>query len=311
VAILTAGRKETRLAANVMPASGRLTVESAREEIRKLFMERITQAKGLENLRGLVPVVLPTPMAVLRAAMLGAQGTESEAGWGDLAVVDVGGATTDVHSIGYGSPTGPHIAEQALPEPFAKRTVEGDLGIRLNAGTLLDRLGAVRFDLGFRRAFPQFAVSAGELADYIAAVSRDTSRAPREPWQSAADAELARAAVDLAIERHVGKKERIVTREGETWMHYGKDLSDTRTLIGTGGVFAHNPYAARILSPNRGRDDGRYEVLRPRNPELFVDGRYLLYAVGLLAQSHPDVALRVFKANMQSVTPSAGRRNGD
>jgi uncharacterized protein (TIGR01319 family) len=297
-AILTGGGKEIRLAANVMPAPGRLTAESAREEIRKLFMERITQAKGLDKLRGLVPVVLPTPMAVLQAAMIGAQGTQREAGWGDIVVVDVGGATTDVHSIGYGTPTGPQLAEQALPEPFAKRTVEGDLGIRFNAGTLLDRVGAGRFHREFRAAFPQFAVSIGELSDYVATVCRDTSRPPNQPWQSAADAQLARAAVDLAVERHAGKKERIVTREGETWMHYGKDLSETRTLIGTGGVFAYNPYAAYILSANR---DGknRYEVLRPKNPELFADTRYLLYAVGLLAQAHPDVALRIFKAAMQ------------
>jgi uncharacterized protein (TIGR01319 family) len=306
-AILLEGGKEVRLTANVMPASGRLAVDSAREEIRKLFMERITEAKGLEKLRGLVPVVLPTPMAVLQAAMLGAQGTEWEKGWGDMVVVDVGGATTDVHSIGYGKPTGPHMAEQGLPEPFAKRTVEGDLGIRFNAGTLLDRVGKERFEREFRAGFPQFAVGLNDLSDYATNVNRETSQTPQQPWQSAVDAQLARAAVDLAVERHVGKKERIVTREGETWMHYGKDLSETRTLIGTGGVFAYNQYLAHMLAANR-VGNGRYEVLRPKSPRLFADSSYLLYAVGLLAQAHPDVALRIFKTTMRPV--ASALRNG-
>lgn len=296
--ILRNGGKEARLTANVMPRSGELAVESAREEIRKLFMERITRAKGLDGLKGLVPVILPTPMAALQGALLGAQGTEEEEGWGDLLVVDVGGATTDVHSIGYGQATGPQIVEQGLPEPFAKRTVEGDLGIRFNAGTLVERVGLDRFATEFHAAFPESAVSREKIAKYIDDISEETSQVPSEAWHAAVDAQLARVAVNFAIERHVGKRERIVTREGETWVYYGKDLSETRTVIGTGGVFIYNAHVARILSP-AGNDRRPYDVLRPKNPSLFVDSSYLLYAVGLLSQSSPDVAARIFKKNMK------------
>jgi uncharacterized protein (TIGR01319 family) len=289
--------KETRSASNVMPRSGELAVESAREEIRKLFMERITQAKGLDRVSGLVPVILPTPMAVLEGAVLGAMGTAAEQGWGDMLVIDVGGATTDVHSIGYGRPQGPGIVGQTLPEAFAKRTVEGDLGIRFNAGTLLERVGMDKFASDFHTAFPACAISRDELALYINDVSQETSLIPRGDWQSAVDAQLARIAVDIAVERHVGKKERIVTREGEAWVHYGKDLTETRILIGTGGVFVYNSYGSYILSPNA-VGDSRYQVLRPKHPNVFIDASYLLYAVGLLSQTHPDVALGIFKRNM-------------
>jgi uncharacterized protein (TIGR01319 family) len=297
-AILTNTGKEVRCATNVMPRSGQLAVDSAREEIRKLFMERITHAKGLDGLSGLVPVILPTPMAALQGAFLGAQGTEKEEGWGDLLVVDVGGATTDVHSIGYGQLSGPQIVEQGLPEAYAKRTVEGDLGIRFNAGTLLDRVGLDRFETEFRAAFPEPTVTRDEIKKYIGDISLETSRVPSEGWHGAVDAQLARIAVDLAIERHVGKRERIVTREGETWVYYGKDLSETRTVIGTGGVFIYNSHVSYILSPGTG-DNRRYDVLRPKNPSLFVDSSYLLYAVGLLSQSCPDVAVQIFKKNMR------------
>lgn len=299
--VLTNHGKDVRCATNVMPRSGQLEVDSAREEIRKLFMERITHAKGLDGLGELVPVILPTPMAALQGALLGAQGIEGEEGWGDLLVVDVGGATTDVHSIGYGQATGPQIVEQGLPEPFAKRTVEGDLGIRFNSGTLLDRVGLDEFEKEFRAAFPVLQVSRAKIAEYIEQISQETSHVPQEDWQSAVDAQLARIAVDIAIERHVGKRERIVTREGETWVYYGKDLSETRTLIGTGGVFIYNPHITHILSPGSG-GDSRYDVLRPKSPSLFVDSSYLLYAVGLLSQSQPDAAVRLFKKHMRPLT---------
>ena len=295
--ILRNGGKETRSASNVMPRPGELGVESAREEIRQLFMERITHAKGLDGVARLVPVILPTPMAVLEGAILGAVGTDENKGWGDLLVVDVGGATTDVHSIGYGQPQGPNIVEPGLPEAFAKRTVEGDLGIRFNAGTLLERVGIDKFEMEFRAAFPALAISRDELVRYVGDVSQQTSRIPLEEWQSAVDAQLARVAVEIAVERHAGRKERIVTREGEAWVHYGKDLTEIQTVIGTGGVFIYNPHAPYIFSPNAAAHS-RYQVLRPKNPRVFVDSSYLLYAVGLLSQTYPDVALRVFKRNM-------------
>ncbi|HEX2931226.1 MAG TPA: methylaspartate mutase accessory protein GlmL [Candidatus Binatia bacterium] len=300
--ILRLSGKEVRLVGNVMPKAGTLAVESAREEIRKLFMERITHARGLDQVKEFVSVVLPTPMAVLEGIRLGADGTAGEDGWGDMLIVDVGGATTDVHSIGYGRPAGEHLIARGLEEPYAKRTVEGDLGIRFNAATILGRVGVEKLAMDLRGGFPQYSDKAGLLGGYIERISEATETVPEEEWHCAADAVLARAAVDLAVARHVGRRERIVAREGEAWMHSGKDLRDTRTLIGTGGVFVHNPFASYILSPAALTDD-RVQALRPRSPNLFLDSTYLLYAVGLLSQDHADAALRLFKSYMQPVTP--------
>ena len=292
--ILKRGGKEALLVDNVMPHAGLLSVEPAREEIRKLFMERITHAKGLDDVKEFVEVVLPTPMAVLEGIRLGADGTANERGWGDMLVVDVGGATTDVHSIGFGLPAGENVIARGLAEAYAKRTVEGDLGIRFNAATIVARVGLEKLAADLRRDFPCESVTAGALGDYIERISDDTGTVPQAPWHSAADAVLARAAVDLAVARHVGRRERIVARDGVAWVHSGKDLRDTRTLIGTGGVFVHNRFAAYILSQPMAGDD-RVQALRPRNPNLFFDSSYLLYAVGLLSKKYPDVALQMFK----------------
>jgi len=292
--ILRQRRKEGRFVDNVMPRAGILTVESAREEIRKLFMDRITDAKGLDEVKEFVPVVLPTPMAVLQGIRLGADGTANEKGWGDMLVVDVGGATTDVHSIGDGLPAGENVIARGLAEAYAKRTVEGDLGIRFNAATILARVGMEKLADVLRRDFPGECVSDEGLAEYIERISNDTGIVPQARWHCAADAVLARAAVEIAVARHVGRRERIVAREGEAWVHSGKDLRDTHTLVGTGGVFVHNPFAAYILSPQPPADE-RVQPLRPRNPNLFLDSSYLMYAIGLLSERYPDAALQIFK----------------
>ena len=298
--ILQAAKKETLPVQNVMPKAGTLAVESAREAIRQLFMERITHAKGLDEVKEFVSVVLPTPMAVLEGVRLGADGTNDEKGWGDLLLVDVGGATTDVHSIGFGHPAGENVIARGLAESYAKRTVEGDLGIRFNAGTILHRVGLEKLASDLQRSFPEMAVSSGLLGKYIDRISQQTDSVPGEKWHLAADAVLARAAVDLAIARHVGRRERIVAREGEVWVHSGKDLRDTRVLIGTGGVFIHNPFASYILVQGDATDE-RVQALRPRNPKLFLDASYLLYAVGLLSKNHGSAALQLVKKYLQPI----------
>lgn len=286
--------KEARRAENVMPQPGKISVESAREEIRRLFMERIILAKGLDQIRSLLPVVIPTPLAVLKGALLGSQGTPEDQGCGELVVLDVGGATTDVHSIGWGKPPEKSTLPRGLPESFAKRTVEGDLGIRYNATNILSRVGAEYLYGEFRTVFPELNISIEELIGYIKKINEETSYIPQESWYYAADATLACIAVDLALERHVGKLERIYTREGELWLQHGKDLREILTLIGTGGIFVYNPYADRILSRRQQRDSS-WQILKPRNPQPFIDKSYLLYAVGLLSDDYPRVAARIFQ----------------
>jgi uncharacterized protein (TIGR01319 family) len=293
--VLAAAGKDAISLPNVMPRTGTLRIEPVQGEIRRLFMQRIIQGKGIDKFQARVPVLLPTPMAVLSAALIGSQGQGGQRGCGDLLLVDVGGATTDVHSIGEGRVSERNIIPTGLPEPFAKRTVEGDLGIRCNASTILRRAGAVRLHARMQAAFPEFPIAQAELVDYVTRISEDPSAVPRAPWQSAADAVLAAAAVDLAIERHVGRREPYYASGGTVMVQAGKDLTEVPTLIGSGGIFAHNPFADRIIT---GTAEGANGVLRPTRARVVLDRDYVLYAIGLLAESHPAAAFALFEQHL-------------
>ena len=124
-AILRGGGKDVRVTDNVMPEIGVLNVEKAREIIREVFIDHIVMAKGLKKAEEFVEgILMPTPTSVLNAAGLLARGTESEAGMGEMMIVDIGGATTDVHTASRGTPTGSGVILKGLPEPFLKRTVD-------------------------------------------------------------------------------------------------------------------------------------------------------------------------------------------
>ena len=294
-ALLEAGGKTVVVAENVMPEFNVLNIEPARAAIRKIFIDRIVHAKGIDRAAGRFDsVLMPTPAAVLEGARLLAQGTETHDGLGDLVVVDIGGATTDIHSIAKGDPARDGVILHGLPEPFAKRTVEGDLGMRHNARAIVDLAGAaaIAADAGLDEA---------AVARHLDAIDADVERLPKAPDEHAFDRALARAAVHQAVARHAGRVKVMQTVTGPATMQEGKDLSEVETVIGTGGALAHGSDPAGVLAAALA-DPADPGSLRPRAPRFLIDGEYLLYAVGLLAEAAPEAALKLGFAHLSDVT---------
>jgi uncharacterized protein (TIGR01319 family) len=298
VATLAAAGKTAIATANVLPGLDTLDIEPARAAIRDVFMRRIVAAKGIERAAARFDAVLmPTPAAVLEGARLLADGTPRRAGHGPLVVIDPGGATTDVHSIGRGEPSTPGVIRHGLPEPYAKRTVEGDLGMRHNAEAIAAAAGvdAIAADAGLTVATATAA---------IAALHADVESLPRDGAQFALDAALARAAIRIAMARHAGTCETVYTAQGPVSVQRGKDLGDVRLVIGTGGALVHARDAAAILAV-AAADPSDPRSLRPRAPRFAIDRRYVLYAAGLLAEVAPDAAFDLATRHLDLLTEGA------
>lgn len=279
---------DVRLTDNVMPRLNLLNVEPAQEAIREVFLERIVKAKGLDRVQQMLQAVaMPTPSAVLAAARLLADGEGEEDGWGDLLVVDVGGATTDVHSIAEGGPGGTDVIYRGLPEPRLKRTVEGDLGLRINAAPLFAALGESRV----RKLMGGSGKS--DLSELVDRLSRDCSHIPQSEEEWALEAALGRGAVELAVARHAGEVEELLTPQGRKLFQRGKDLTEVATAIGTGGIFAHHPQAWEMLRGVQTNQDPF--LLAPKHAQLCLDRDYIMWAAGLLSDAEPLAALRLLK----------------
>jgi uncharacterized protein (TIGR01319 family) len=280
-----------RVADNVMPRLNVLNVDPAREEIREIFMQRITHAKGIHAAAGMIDdVLMPTPAAVLKAAELLSRGTDLEDGIGPLAMVDIGGATTDVYSICDGEPSQPGVTQKGLQEPFAKRTVEGDLGMRYSALSLKEAAGTKRI-----RAYLK-----DETADVEAACryrNHHTDMLPLTEEDKHMDEAIAKAAVALSVERHAGYLESYYTPMGVVISQMGKDLSEIQSMIGTGGVLVASDNPVGILKEGLSNPEEPLS-LRPKHPVFRLDKDYILSAMGLLAQDHPDIALRIMKRHI-------------
>lgn len=273
---------------NVMPRLNTLNVEPAREVIREIFMSKIVEAKGMKDAENYISgILMPTPAAVLKAARVFADGTDLEDGIGDLVVVDIGGATTDVHSIADGEPTKPGVTLRGLQEPYAKRTVEGDLGMRVSAESLWEAAGTKRI----KKYIPDTTFNIEGRCRYL---QNNVNILPSTKEEEEFDEAMGMVAVEIGMERHVGVLESVYTPMGIVYSQVGKDLLQTKYLIGTGGILVHSTNPRKILSAGT-FDNEAPNFLKPEKPEILIDKTYILSAMGLLAEKYPDKAVRIMK----------------
>jgi len=291
---LEAGGKRVILCENVMPVFGKLNIMPAKAAIRDLFIENIVTAKGLDAVAKVMDMdIIPTPLAVFEACELLANGTRDVAGLGEIMAYDLGGATTDVYSMADGTPKVPNAFISGISEPYAKRSVEGDLGMRYSLAALYDLI--LEADGGI-----EFFATGGFLKDdvegWIALCAADPSIRPHGGLEKYAsiDAAFAAWAIRKSAARHVGRTTKVYTPNGEMLSQEGKDLTRVRFVIGSGGavINATDPAAIMREAVYAPRD---LNDLKPLEPKILLDEKNCLAAMGLLARREPDMALRIMK----------------
>ena len=278
---------------NVMPRINVLDVKCAKTKIREIFLKNIIVAKGIKKIEEEIDeVLLPTPEAVLLASELLSKGYLDEPGLGDIVVVDIGGATTDMYSICNASNRSDVILH-GLEEPFAKRTVEGDLGMRYSAPGIIKSLSKEEIEfLNIEKGV--------NIEDEVAFRYQNVSSLPENAHDEFIDELLAEMCAYRAMHRHVGRIEEVFTPMGLIYNQVGKDLSDVEYVIGTGGVVIHSKNPTTILAKTTNILNNHQE-LRPRHPHFLIDHSYIMAAMGLLSQKEPMLALKIMKKHILSI----------
>lgn len=291
--IISESGKQAIVCENVMPKFNQLNIEPAQKKIREVFLERIIKARGLSKISNLISgIMMPTPAAVLAAMSLLSKGTENQAGIGDLVAVDVGGATTDVYSMSYGEPDKVNTVIKGLPEPFAKRTVEGDIGMRYSAAGIVEAAGMTNI-------CRLSGLSEERASELIEQITSHTDTLPDTEDVARLDFALASMAVKVGMTRHAGYVEKVFTPVGETFLQTGKDLSRVEKVIITGGSLIHADNVKKIAC------QALYDLkepmsLKPQHAEILVDKEYILSAMGLLSKYDAETALKIMKKELYS-----------
>lgn len=280
--------RSVRVVDNVMPRIGTVRVEAARSAILAVFLEHVIRGKNLSDRREfLAAMVTPTPEAALAATRLLARGTQREPGVGHALVVDVGGATTDIHAVNTEPPAAHGRRLPLLPLLSASRTVSGDLGMRSGARGAVDADGAWLAQ--------QAGMTTTAWATEAARRAADPSWMPASPDDVQREELLGTSCITHALTRHCGRQA-WTYGQGDTEPTLtltGPDHRDAAVVVGTGGVIAHGERPRCVLASALAR--AAEVCMSPASPELVVDHGYVLTAAGLLLGADEDLALRVLR----------------
>ncbi len=259
---------------NVYPRLDELNIEPTRRAIQQVFERHIITAPGMDRIGNFVSgKIIPTPGAVMIAAKLLADDI------GDLVVIDLGGATTDVHSVTEGSA---EIAEILIaPEPRAKRTVEGDLGLFVSAKSTANLIGNENLAAELKLTAEEFPIKP----------------IPESPIEEEFTLRLAQKAIAVALQRHTGRIRELYGPTGRITIAEGKDLSQVKWIIGTGGFFARNSHGKALLEEIMA--DKRGSALSPPlGAKVLIDHNYIMSSAGVIAQQYPAQAVALLKESL-------------
>ena len=264
---------------NVYPRLDDLKIEPARRVIHDVFEKHIIHAPGMERVRTMVNgTIIPTPGSVMECARLLYEQV------GDLVVLDVGGATTDIHSVTEGSEEIASI--QLSPEPMAKRTVEGDLGVFVNARNMAKQIGRYNLEK--------------EIGQDPAPIFERYEAIPDTPEQFKLTEALAWHAASDALERHCGRFRHTYGSNGRQTFAEGKDLTNVKYLVATGGALTRLPGRKAIMERLCHLNDGG-KLLFPKanNLKLLEDKNYYMASLGVLSRYDKEAAIALLKQDME------------
>ncbi|AIO18145.1 hypothetical protein KQ51_00242 [Candidatus Izimaplasma bacterium HR1] len=278
--LFTKRKQENRLkiVENVYPRVDYLNILPLRKVIYKTFEENIIYAKGMDHIFDLVnQKIMPTPGSVMESTM------NLYDNLGNLMTIDVGGATTDIHSIAIPSDD---YKEYLEGEPLSKRTVEGDLGVFINHENVVKMLEKSELLDAINCEETQFS----ELLD-------NYSYIPTSDMQKKLVYALTKKCTHLALDRHVGDLKRVFTSSGQKIIPEGKDLSQIGKIIFTGGALINLPETEKIVQDYI--KNNQTKMLPAKSVEIFRDHDYIMASAGVLSLKYPVESLKLLKKSLR------------
>nr|WP_293993757.1 GlmL-related ornithine degradation protein [uncultured Fusobacterium sp.] len=265
--------KNLHIVPNVYPKIDVLNIEPTREVIQDVFEKHITEAKGMEKIRSLVNgPIIPTPGAVMNASKI------LKDVIGDLVTIDVGGATTDIHSVTEGTEKVKRILIE--PEPVAKRTVEGDLGVFVNKKNVAEMIK-------IEKLAKELDMDIKEVENYI---ESDIAIPVTEKHKKFIE-RLTKEAVIVSINRHAGGYRTYFGGKSKT-LAFGKDLTGVKWIVGTGGALTRLPARVEILKEIGIQSKGD-KLLPTPEARILIDNDYIMASLGVLASLNKEASIKL------------------
>lgn len=267
-----------RIVENVYPRVDYMNILPLRRVIYQTFEENIIHAKGMNKIFDKVnQSIMPTPGSVMESTMM------LNDRIGNIITIDVGGATTDIHSI---SEPSEEYEKYAEGEPKLKRTVEGDLGVYINHNNVISL-----FDK--KKLLQELKISEIELKEVL------------DDYKYISITQKQKHLVDLltskctieGLNRHIGDLKRVFTTNGQKIIPDGKDLTKVEYIILTGGALLNHSDPEMMIKQYLSSSTTK---LTPKeNIVILKDSDYVMASVGVLSLKYRNEAFEILRNSLK------------
>lgn len=215
--------------------------------------------------------ILPTPEAIMQATRMIYEEV------GDVLVIDVGGASTDIYSVTAG--TEQHPILNLKTEPLEQRTTDEDLGVFINVSRLVKLIGDHR-------------IKAHHGQDW----ERNLKSRPDTPEQIALSAELTAEAIMIALQRHSGRSNNYDETCGKVTSGEGRDLTRIRWIVGTGVALTQLPNGLDIMRESINELE---EAMFPQEGiAMFLDKDCIMASLGVITTTFRQGAWQLLRESL-------------
>ena len=144
------------------------------------------------------------------------------------------------------------------------------------------------------------AMLSKELGINVTAVMQNYQPIPKSEAQFALTTRLCLEAGLTAISRHAGRLRHYYTPQGRATAAEGKDLTQVKTIIGTGGALTRLPERERILRKLADCNAGGHMLYpKPGSMRLAFDESYIMASLGVLAKTNAQAAKQLLQSTLR------------
>ena len=106
-----------------------------------------------------------------------------------------------------------------------------------------------------------------------------------------------------ATERHAGQIRYVYGPSGRSTLAEGKDLTQVRYIVGTGGALTRLPGRVEILKEIARHNETGLLLFPGDHAEILIDNDYIMASLGVLSRKYPEAALRLLEKSLRITFP--------
>ena len=127
---------------------------------------------------------------------------------------------------------------------------------------------------------------------------------PKDEEEKAFVERLTKEAVIRSVERHAGQIRYIYGPSGRSTVAEGKDLTQVKYIVGTGGALTRLPHRVDIMKEIAKHNETGLLLFPSESAKILVDNDYIMASLGVLSKRYKEATIKLLEKSLDFHFPT-------